>query len=266
MKIKGFITHKQAEQYADCQDYFSVDAGKKRIAVSDGMTQSIFSAQWAKILVNAFVHNDWDGCGDLADLQKEWLRFAKEELARQEEKGLPTWMLENTLSMRQGAGATLCGIHFDGLKWEGYVLGDSSIVELDADNNIVGIYKSRDTDYDNHPDYYDSFGDIMGSHITPNGLLDESYKLLLVSDPFAELLYKEKEDYNIKGLITELLSIETHGDFVCLVDKWRMEKGMHNDDSTLVIIEYDGNEQFNIDPTIDKLDELMKEETSKKEV
>lgn len=266
MKIRGFITHKKAERYADCQDYFSIDVGKKRIAVSDGMTQSIFSSQWAKYLVHAYAHEEWDGQSDLSAQQRKWLEFTKQELRQQEEKGLPTWMLENVLAMRQGAGATLCGICFKGYKWEGYVLGDTSIVEIDGDNKITAIHKSKEGRFDNHPDYYDSFGDIVGEQIYPKGVFGESYKLLLVSDPFAEILYNIKGEEHAVEYISELLAVSSHQEFEQLVVQWRANKGMHNDDSTLVIIEYDGNEQFDIDSTPpDDLDKLVEEEINQRE-
>lgn len=266
MKIRGFITHKQAEHYTDCQDYFSIDVGKKRIAVSDGMTQSIFSAQWAKILVGAYAHDEWDGQHNLPILQGKWLDYAHGELARQEGKGLPTWMLENTLAMRQGAGATLCGVSFEGFSWKSFVLGDTSIVEIGVDNDIKNIYKSKDGNYDNHPDYYDSFGDIVGNPIFPNGILEESQKLLIVSDPFAELLYNKRDDENVAESVNELLSISSHEEFVSLVDNWRASKGMHNDDSTLIVVECDGEEHFDIDSTPMKtLDQLIEEESNYRE-
>ena len=38
--------------------------------------------------------------------------------------------------------------------------------------------------------------------------------------------------------IEEILALESHEDFVKLVDKWRTQ-GMHNDDSTLIIVQSD---------------------------
>lgn len=267
MRVRGFITHKQAEHYADCQDFFSINVEKKRIAVSDGMTQSIFSARWAQNLVHAYVNDGWDGLSNLSEQQNKWLDFAKQELRKLEEQGLPTWMLENSLTMRLGAGATLCGVCFEGFKWSGFVLGDTSIVEIDSDNHITDIYKSKPGSYDNHPDYYDSFGAIVGEPLYPSRLLEESHKLFLVSDPFAEILYNINGEKCAQDYVRELLAVSNHEEFVQLVDRWRMEKSMHNDDSTLIIIENDGSELFNIDKMPpDNLDKLIENETKETEL
>ena len=51
--------------------------------------------------------------------------------------------------------------------------------------------------------------------------------------------------------------ISSYNDFLNLVDKWRAEENMHNDDSTLVIVKYDGKDDFNIDKCTTYLDELI---------
>lgn len=59
MKVKAFITHKKAEKYSDCQDSFAVNGENKAIAVSDGISQTIFSGIWSEILTDAFVEKPW---------------------------------------------------------------------------------------------------------------------------------------------------------------------------------------------------------------
>lgn len=260
MKIRGFITHKQAEQYIDCQDYFSVDAKKRKIAVSDGMTQSIFSAHWAKVLVHSYVHKEWNKQNDITELQNEWIEYVRKELLHQKDIGWPTWMIENALNMKQGAGATLCGICFNGYKWESLVIGDTSIVEVDEKNNIVKIHKSKGGGYDNHPDYLDSFEGIVGNIVSASGILKDFHKILLVSDPIAELLYYKQNEDMCPLLVNKMLSVNNHQNFCNLVDVLRKDEGMHNDDSTMIIIEHDGMEQFNLDSSMDNLDVLIENE------
>ena len=60
MKVRVFITHKKAEHFQDCQDRFSVNRDTKSVAVSDGMSQSIFQKIWAEILVDAYTKSrEW---------------------------------------------------------------------------------------------------------------------------------------------------------------------------------------------------------------
>lgn len=110
MNIKGYITHKLCESDSDCQDYFHINPETRKIAISDGMSQSIFQSKWAQILVQSFTASDSDDItNQLPQLQKQWQDYAQKELKRQEEAGVQTWMLENCLLERNGAGATFCG-------------------------------------------------------------------------------------------------------------------------------------------------------------
>lgn len=47
MKIRAFITHKLSEHYSECQDRFCINRDNHAIAVSDGMSQSVFPDYWA---------------------------------------------------------------------------------------------------------------------------------------------------------------------------------------------------------------------------
>ena len=258
MKIKGFVTHKLAEDNTDCQDYFGINNKNRKIAISDGMSQSVFPLEWAKIIVNHYLYAT-DRClgDDIKVLQNEWLDYVNEEVKRQKENNIPTWMLENCLAERQGAGATFCGIMFNGQEWAGQVLGDSCLIEVNGDNRIVDIHRSQTGDFGNHPDFLDSFNEGRGTPKDIKGILKPGYKLLLVTDPFAEFLYLKKHEEKENVYIEQLLEIRSHGDFLNLVDRWRTDYNMHNDDSTLVIVEYDGEDEFNIDECTVYLDELI---------
>lgn len=258
MDIRGFITHKLAEENTDCQDYFGINHENKKIAISDGMSQSIFPLKWAKIIVNHYLHST-NKClsDDIRMLQTEWLDHVVAEMQRQKEKDIPTWMLENCLNERQGAGATFCGIMFEGQEWSGQVLGDSCLIEVNSDNKIVNIHRSQTGDFGNHPDFLDSFNEGRGTPKDIKGILKPGNKLLFVTDPFAEFLYLKKHEGIENVYVEQLLKICSHADFQNLVDRWRAEENMHNDDSTLVIVKYDGKDDFNVDGCTAYLDELI---------
>ena len=100
------------------------------------------------------------------------------------------WRLENSIAMKQSAGATLCGICIDGnAKWIGHVIGDSTIIEC-KNNKIERICTSEDKPFDNYPDYLDSISKGRGEIKEFNGSIDENSFLLLVSDPFSEFFDK----------------------------------------------------------------------------
>lgn len=257
MKIKGFITHKLAEEYSDCQDYFAVSADERVMAIADGMSQSIFPQWWAKILVDAYIEG-WNpmGCEDkIKELQERWMKEVLSFLKEKQQRGEATWMLENCLADKRGAGATFCGIRFTEYGWSGFVLGDSCLIEVNDKNSIIRILRSQDGEFNNHPDYFDSINEGKGTCKQIKGTLQKDCKLLLVSDPFADFLYnKQKSNAEIE-YIKELLQIESHEDFCELVNRWRENECLHNDDTTLVIVEFDGNKNISIG-NIDSLERL----------
>ena len=258
MKLRAYITHKNAEKYSDCADYFGICPQQKRVAVSDGVSQSIMPLEWAKILVKAFLDKSWDPEQSVSTLQKVWLSEALSYLNEQRSLGKNPWMLENCIANRDGAGATFCGIDFyNKYHWEAKILGDSCLVSISENDEILDIISSKEGDFDNRPDYFDSFKERRGIVKSVKGELKNCQKLLLVSDPFSELFQKFKNSAEASIIIKNILSLKSYDQYLQLVDTYREHYQMHNDDSTLVIIEFDGNEQFSIDklPTLETLQE-----------
>lgn len=234
MDIKAFIYHKRAEKYCDCQDYFGIASPKNRIAVSDGMSQSIFPQWWAKILVDAFIET-----GEIPDCimpyQQQWQEMVKAEIAKQESEGKNPWLLRDMFAERSGAGATLCGFTWDRKGWKCQCLGDSCLIKVKTDNSIE-IITSQLGQFDNHPDYLDSFSDGRGQPITKDGTFDLK-AILMVTDPFAELFQIHKDNSKfISERLKEINNLSDHNSFVNLVENWRDLYNMHNDDSTIIIL------------------------------
>lgn len=239
MKVRGYITHKAAENYSDCADYFRICPQTKRVAVSDGVGQSIMPLEWAKILVNSFIEERWLPGDDITPLQRAWLSEAQAYLRAQKESGHNPWMLENCLLNRDGAGATFCGVSFPKKnKWSAIILGDSCLVEINNKEKIEAIHSSKVGAFNNRPDYFDSMGPMSGTIAYREGELDRKKAILLVSDPFSELFQKIKGTPDEKVIIKEIFELsDDQSEFEKLVDRYRENYGMHNDDSTLLIIE-----------------------------
>ena len=239
MKVRAFITHKKAERYSDCQDRFSISDDGLVIALSDGMTSNtLYPDIWADLLTKAYVEARGKWSDDvLESCKRQWNSEILKKLQEKTEKGdRNVWRLANNIAENKSAGATLCGICIDvDAKWIGYVIGDSTIIKC-KNKEIEEICTSEDKPFDNYPDYLDSISVGRGKIKDFNGIIDENNFLLLVSDPFSEFLSVHKEE-SIQ-YIEEILALESHEDFVKLVDKWRTQ-GMHNDDSTLIIVQSD---------------------------
>lgn len=238
MRARGFIVQKQAESEADCQDRFSINAATGSVAVSDGMSQSLFPKYWAEILADKYTsERNWfpsrENVRALAPVWKERVEARIEEMRRD---GLSTWRAENMLAEGFSAGATLVGLRiFSNNHFVCDVLGDSCLVIL-LDGSIMHIYSSiDDTAFGCYPDYYDSDplkpgkGDVR----TFDGEIVPGMHFLLVSDPLAEFIASFRNNSGERILVRELLSVESQEEYEILVSYWRQD-GMHNDDTTMV--------------------------------
>lgn len=263
MRIKAFITHKDQERFSDCQDRFRVNKDTKSIALADGMSQSIFQKIWAQILVDNYTTiEQWEPTiGSVRELGPQW----HEQVMAIIPSLMPAAQRRsrNSLAMGMSAGSTFVGIRFNENKWEGRVLGDSCLIVVDKDNKIVKIETSQEGQFDSHPDYFDSNPNKEGKGQPKiiSGKLQQGCKLLLVSDPFSDILYDKQGSEKEKDLISELIAIESHETFETVVAKWR-EQGMHNDDSTLVVVEYDETNDFHVvyEDCIDAFIEMEKQQ------
>lgn len=239
MQIRAFITHKLDERFVDCQDRFSVNPGTKSIALSDGMSESIFQKIWADLLVNKYVSDaDWVP-------NKDNLKILCNEWRKKVDSMIPTLSpsaqrrTRNSLILQKSAGATFVGLRFRNQSdWGGYAIGDSCAIEIGEDGKSIRFYTTQSGCFDNTPDYLDSNPrkEGKGKVLQIKGTLCDGKKLLIVSDPFSDYLFKHKEDESIGEILSEILSVNSHEDFEKLVKKLR-DNGMHNDDSTLIIVE-----------------------------
>lgn len=269
MKVSAFITHKKSEKYSECQDRFSVSTDTKSIAVSDGMSQSYQQKIWASLLVNSYTGDlSWSPTEENLDILRQvWKSKVLEFIESLRTKGGQEYLVrmnQTALVQQKSAAATFLGIRFSGYKWEGEVLGDTCLIELDEQNNILAIHTSQDKEFDNYPDFFDSTSIRLkqkGAIRKITGELTEGHKLLLVSDPFSDLI-QELKNGKVELNVEELLNIKTHADFNELVDRWRSEKNMTNDDTTLVCVTYDSSEEFSLGH-IDRLDDLISAENAK---
>ncbi|MGM9963466.1 MAG: hypothetical protein ACI319_10575 [Holdemanella porci] len=261
MKVRAFITHKLNECYSDCQDRFSINKERRTLAVSDGMSQSVFPDFWADILSQYYASHGHCNEMERKSLCEQWLQKVEQYQKQEIEAGRnPSWRINNILHGHDSAGATLCGVEFENANnWNGHVLGDSCIIEIDWNSNqVVKIHTSQDKPFDCYPDYFDSSSKKKGKgEMKPfSGSIDENHSLLLVSDPFSEFLYNNK--LTSSYWLQKIKVLGSHQDFVSLVNEWRQE-GLHNDDSTLCIIDYDGKDVFDI--KFDDIQKLIQEET-----
>lgn len=259
MIIRAFITHKLKENYADCQDRFGINTDTKSIAVSDGMGSTWQQKIWAQLLVDTFTKsNKWLPTHEtIKPLCKIWHKTVESFIQNLRDTNAPANIIyrnERNLAEGKSAGATIVGIRFDKNRWKGSVLGDSCLIEWDGSN--AKFHTSQDVEeFDSYPDYYDSDELKQGKGIPKaiSGTLDKGRYLFLVSDPFSDFLFEHNKQGDVAVYMQQLLKLSSHEEFETLVDEWRKAE-MHNDDTTLVIVEHDDSDVFSIDK--DKIDDI----------
>ena len=241
MRARAFITQKEAESEADCQDRFSINPATGSVAVSDGMSQSLFPKYWAEILADRYTaERDWFPTREnVQALAPFWMERVRKKLEEWRALGREPWRSESMLATGASAGATLVGLRVGvGGKWSCDILGDSCLVELEGDH-IKEIYSSMDH-FDNYPDYFDSNPDKPGKGEvrTVTGMWNPKTTLLLVTDALGAFLATIKGKPEECARIRDLLNVESADEFDILVQYWRKD-GMHNDDTTMVIVTND---------------------------
>ena len=242
MRARAFIVPKGAESENDCQDRFSINAATGSVAVSDGMSQSLFPKYWAEILADKYTsERDWfPSRENVRALSQIWRGKVDARLDEMRRRGINTWRTENMLSDGISAGATLVGVRTTDTGWGCNVLGDSCLVVV-KDDRIDDILSSMDTgSFGNYPDYYDSnpAKPGKGEPATFEGHWTKGLTLLLLSDPLAAYLSSIRGTDKEAVCIRELLSVESADEFKILVNFWRHD-GMHDDDTTMAVLTND---------------------------
>ena len=245
MRVRAFITPKDHETFDDCQDRFSINPETGSLAVSDGMSQSLFPKYWAQLLAVRYTsEKGWQPTHDnVRQLAPLWRSMVDRKIDEMRSGGGNPWRTENMLADGFSAGATLVGLRLDGMSWVCDVLGDSCMVVLE-DNKIKEIYSSMDiSHFDNYPEYFDSHPERQGKGEPKSfsGVFEQSQTALLVSDAMGEFLSKIREDKNQTAYVRDLLNVESADEFEILVEWWR-KNGMHNDDTTAVVVSFDDKE------------------------
>lgn len=255
MRIRAYITHKLCEDYSCCQDYYSFDKENHCICLCDGMSQSIFPDYWAQIVSNHFSkHFDLTEDSRI-ELCAEWRKRVEEYISEEIKAGKNPWRVQSNLEEGYSAGCTICALKTTGKDlWEGKVLGDSCIIIVHKDTKSIEILSSEDKEFDSYPDYVDSHPKNLGRGKLRDfsGEFNINTSVLLVSDPFSEFLQLHSNE--VDRFLDQIYALESHEDYISLVQKWR-ELGMHNDDSSLVIIEFDDTDELVINH-YDSLEEL----------
>lgn len=239
IEIKGFIIPHIGDPLNKCQDCFAIDTERFAFAVSDGVTMSLLSSFMSQHLTSDYV-NDPIGLfqieEDTATLNKdyseEFARFYDLMHSKSDTRG--QFRLELTKDRCSFAAATFVGCYFDDKCWKYVALGDSYLVFVSENGEIIREYSSMSKEqFGYQPEYFSSNGNHKGTAVSGTLPIEDGY-LLLMTDEMSKWFFNNcQENPNIAK---DLFSFNNHDDYLSWRDNKIMGKEMEDDDCTLLIV------------------------------
>ncbi|MDR0834022.1 MAG: hypothetical protein LBN93_07575 [Candidatus Symbiothrix sp.] len=233
---------KANENIDDCQDAFQVR--EKCAAIADGVSQSIYPAEWAELLVGRFctkpeinrdTWQDW-----LQPIQDEWKTIAEKQVESAKKTGNPAWITNhNRLTQHISAKSTFVGLQIKNNRLHISLIGDSCLfIWKDGNFSECIPYKSS-SEFDAYPGFFasiardntDSVPFFIEREITEN----EWY--VLATDALSKWILENIEAEN--DVFSQLLTIKTQADLEKFVSDARniSEIKMEDDDVALVVMQ-----------------------------
>lgn len=221
------------------EDAYAFLLEKKRIAISDGATNSFDSKSWANIIVNKFVCNP--------KLNKNWIIEAIREYNLLHDYSTLSWSKQ--AAFERGSFTSLIGIEVIEKQLIVTSFGDSIAILLDGNKYMDSFPYIISEDFNKRPELiatllkYDTFfeKDIDLSKYQKNWCLNNYHKpvLICMTDAFGQWALKNKERGDDKWDV--ICNIKTQEELVNLVEDERLSKNMKLDDTTLIIIDLIGD-------------------------
>jgi hypothetical protein len=233
--VRGYITHKDAEQYSDCADRYAVSSEHNKFAIADGVSRSFFPAIWAEILVNRFVSADKDINFSIEKCQKEWLEKVTAKVNLPDAK----WFTKNAFIKKEAGLATFVRLCFENGKWVANALGDSFLFFVPKDSKGFDDWvklssKPEPVVFDSFPDYYSSRNPEHGEKKSTERDLQNG-TFYLMTDALSEWVFSQKE----KAIEEIRENWHSQEEFERCVAELRSLKALNDDDSAILIIDLD---------------------------
>lgn len=191
---------KPGENQENCQDACDTSVENQRFAISDGVTRSLFSADWSKLLVGEFINDEEKEIENLfnKNLWKEWLHpkqkkweaIAKERVSKLNDPKY--YFIRNQFAERRPAAATFIGIRKkpnNGNIWQVMLIGDSCIFHFKKTGEVETYPIKKLDEFGSHPSTFVSNIDKpMASPVFMKLEINSGDYLLLCTDAVSKFL------------------------------------------------------------------------------
>lgn len=264
------MTHKPKETPEDCADAWWVSDDNHRVAVSDGVTRSLYPGIFAEGLVYRFCVKSDEVLPDseawLAPVRARWLEDAEKRVAKLKLKRDPAFINNRErLQTRTPGAATFAGVKFMPEQGEGgtakiTVIGDSCLF-IFVDGRFWEAFPcASSAEFDNQPKAFLSYAEQKNLAVAQSlerPMLPPTAKsahFILATDALAKWIFERHEKG--ENVLPVLLALKTEDGFSNFVATERERDSQAlNDDVTLVIIQIeepqttdDGTKRLRVNP------------------
>lgn len=238
--VRNYLVVKDGTPPEDNDDAVAADPRRGRAAISDGACESGFSKVWSRVLVDEYVRN----FSGPTNAWAEWLENAQRQWC-EELKGvrIPWYGQEQ---FERGAFATFLGVIVEKsgptIRYHAEAVGDSCLFHIRGDECLLSFPLQKSDEFDVVPNLVGSrspLDEIVRNRATSiNGELQSGDSLLLMSDALAQwsLAEAESDRQPWRDIVDLVLGGCTDEAFDEWVARLRSDRGLHNDDVTLMLV------------------------------
>lgn len=237
---KAGNTHEEYEDASWPLTATEVESGIFRCAVADGATESSFSGEWARLLVEAYrqgANTETKILKTLPTVSEAWSRDRTTE-------SLP-WYAQTKL--QSGAYSSLVGLTIRGRapelegRWKALAVGDSCLFQVRGENLITAFPLDRSQDFNNRPRLLSTIVDneeLAQVQVAKKyGAWREGDRFYLMTDALAAWFLSATENGQSPWEEIDCMAeFSNHDDFAQWIEHLREAGSIRNDDVTLIHI------------------------------
>lgn len=250
MKYISFETPKSGEKLENNEDSVFVKKLSDKnflVSVSDGASTGVFSKEWSEHITknfdSAWIESEENFIFGLDSLRESF----KPNITRN--SALRKFLMQGSYATLLSLKISKSGYFFPKFELECFAIGDVCLFIFDVVGNLEFCfpYTSKD-DFNNVPDLLRSSKKLQEK--TPVTIKSSTTSckmdslIVIATDAFSEFLYKRKNSSDILAVIREVIDCKDQDQFTNLMDRYRTEFNMHNDDVAICMIQNESGKYF----------------------
>ena len=244
ISVGHFLVVKDGTAPEDNDDSFAADAKRGRFAIADGACESGFSKIWSRVLVDQYVRR-FDG---QADDWSQWFGSAQSQWRDElKDTAIPWYGQEQ---FERGAFATFLGLVLQNdeqdasIRYHAEAVGDSCLFHTRRGELLRAFPLEKSEEFNLFPKLVGSrtpVDEIVKDRTASmQGDIEADDRLLFMSDALAQWSLAETEAARPPWKEIDELVLDgcTDDQFEAWIGHLRTDRGLHNDDVTLMMLRF----------------------------